>query len=558
MERRAKTKNKLSISSYLLMTIISMILLVSLLLGAVGIFEINSYVDSSARDMTDIVCESEANEIDFMLLGMEKSVLIMNDYVYHFLPEQLAVPDSSLDEATKQDVRNQNKEQLRTLITKAEEMFCDIAVNTEGAIAFRLRFAPELTSNTTGIHYAVMKEDLELIHTGGIVKEFVEQPLVDLSMYPKEDSEHVGWYWQAHDAKKALWMVPYENEDLGITVITYVMPIYMSDTFVGVVSIDFDYHSLRYKVDEISTYENGFAFLAHHDHIAYHKDYPQKHHIPDYSEDYIAADKELRNGTSLVVLTYKDDLSDVRSKVIVQMVATMLLLTTVFSLITFFIIKWFADPLSTLTSDIGKIAQGQYDISPVPPRSRELKILSDAFANMAKKVEEHDRHQHEIAYRDALTGLRNATSYTSWKDEFIGKLDNADTSFGIAVFDINYLKDTNDKYGHEVGNKLLISAARTISYVFKRSPVFRVGGDEFVVILQDYDLEHYHEHVDKLREKAKNEPVLIGDDEIPVSIAVGVAVYDKETDGDYISVFNRADAAMYENKRETKANAAFK
>ena len=547
-------KKQLSISSYLLITVISIILLVSLSLGAVGIIEIDSYVKSSGRDLTDTVCKSEANEINFMLLGMEKSVQIMSDYVHHFLSELLTVPDPSLDEAAKQSIRKKNKEMLRNLISKAEEMFSDIAENTDGAIAYRLRFSPELTSNTTGIHYSVKKEDYEYIYNSNETKKFFAQPLVDLSMYPKDDNNHVGWYWQALEAETAVWMVPYENSDLGITVITYVMPIYMKDTFVGVVSIDFDYHSLRYKIDEISTYEHGFAFLAHHDHIAYHKDYPQKHHIPDHSEDYVESKQELRNGTSLVVLTYKNDLLKIRNTLALQMLAVMVLLTTVFSVLTFLLIQWFISPLGALTNDIEKIAQGRYDISPVPVRSRELTILSNAFLDMAKKVEEHDKHQHELAYRDALTGLRNSTSYTSWKSEFIEKIGKSVHSFGVAVLDINYLKDTNDKYGHDIGNKLLIATARTISYVFKRSPVFRVGGDEFIVILQDFDLEHYSEHVEKLYEKAKNEPIIVGENKIPISIAIGVAIYDEAIDDGYLSVFKRADTAMYQNKKEIKAN----
>lgn len=57
--------------------------------------------------------------------------------------------------------------------------------------------------------------------------------------------------------------------------------------------------------------------------------------------------------------------------------------------------------------------------------------------------------------------------------------------FGIVVLDLNDLKKVNDNFGHALGNKLISTAAKTIAEVFKRSPVFRVGGDEFVVVLQN-------------------------------------------------------------------------
>ena len=117
---------------------------------------------------------------------------------------------------------------------------------------------------------------------------------------------------------------------------------------------------------------------------------------------------------------------------------------------------------------------------------------------------------------------------------------------------INYLKETNDRYGHDVGNKLIVSAARIISNIFRRSPVFRIGGDEFLVILQNRDLEELVELLKKFDEECLNEIVVTEKEDIPVSIAKGFARYDPEKDTNFIDVFNRADDAMYENKRKIK------
>ena len=117
---------------------------------------------------------------------------------------------------------------------------------------------------------------------------------------------------------------------------------------------------------------------------------------------------------------------------------------------------------------------------------------------------------------------------------------------------INYLKETNDRYGHDVGNKLIVSAAHIISETYKRSPVFRIGGDEFLVILQNRDLEEYEVLLEKIDEECRNVFIVTDRENIPVSIAKGFARYNPEKDTNFMDVFNRADDAMYENKREIK------
>ena len=171
---------------------------------------------------------------------------------------------------------------------------------------------------------------------------------------------------------------------------------------------------------------------------------------------------------------------------------------------------------------------------------------------MTMHLREHEKLQYLLAYRDSLTGLRNTTSYKAWVGDFDKDIANKDTEFGVIVFDLNYLKEANDRYGHDVGNKLIIAASRIISGVFKRSPVFRIGGDEFLVILQNRDLANCQELLLQLENECANELVETGKEGIPVSIASGFAKYDSNKDSKFVDVFNRADDAMYKNKRKKK------
>jgi diguanylate cyclase (GGDEF)-like protein len=118
---------------------------------------------------------------------------------------------------------------------------------------------------------------------------------------------------------------------------------------------------------------------------------------------------------------------------------------------------------------------------------------------------------------------------------------------------MNDLKTINDTYGHEKGDVSIKNLCQYICRVFKHSPVFRVGGDEFIVVLEHTDFMDRKVLIETLREefrKSTDDATLEPWEK--VSAAVGYAVYDPETDSNANSVLKRADAAMYGNKRQFK------
>ena len=170
---------------------------------------------------------------------------------------------------------------------------------------------------------------------------------------------------------------------------------------------------------------------------------------------------------------------------------------------------------------------------------------------MAIHLHEREKELSFSANRDSLTGLRNTAAYKRWAVEIDKEIAKETANFGVVVFDLNQLKETNDTYGHDVGDKLIIAAAKTISDVFKRSPVFRIGGDEFLAILQHRDLKD----CEKLFARFDQECIKICIDDaggISLSIARGFAMFEADKDSQFSDVFKRADNAMYENKRKNK------
>ena len=122
------------------------------------------------------------------------------------------------------------------------------------------------------------------------------------------------------------------------------------------------------------------------------------------------------------------------------------------------------------------------------------------------------------------------------------------------MIDLNYLKRINDTFGHEKGNVAIIKLCKLVCEIFVHSPVFRIGGDEFVVILRTSD----YENIESLISKFNKELDLIEKTEglspwEKTSAAIGYAIFDESSDTGYESVFCRADKAMYERKKAMRA-----
>ena len=512
-----------SIQFKFLITVISAMLAITIFIGGLSIYEVDKFIQQQTDDFINVTCEKDASQINDIFGDMEKSVHIMENYVLGLIN-------------SKADIRDTKKQD--EILKRSDEMFIDVANNTDSAVAYYFRFTPELSHNTFGLFYSKVKGK----------DEFIRFEPTDITLYDKSDTEHVGWYWQPYDAGKPVWMLPYYNQNNDILMISYVVPMYFEDEFIGIVGMDFDYTVLTDKVHKIKIYENGFAHLEYDGNVIHN----ENKEIYENPEEYLRVSKELKNGMTLCLSANYNDIRHIRYDICYKILYVVLLLAVLFSLLVILIVRKIVYPLKKLTEASVKLSNRDYDVEIVHSNTYEIKLLSTAFENMALQLKEHEKLQHLLAYRDSLTGLRNTNSYWAWITDFDKEIESGEIVFGVLVFDINYLKETNDRYGHDVGNKLIVSAARIISDVFKRSPVFRIGGDEFLVILRNRDLDGLEELLKNFDDECLNKSVDIDKESIPVSIAKGFARYDSKKDASFIDVFNRADDAMYENKREIK------
>ena len=525
-EKNRKLNNTHSMQFRILTTIIFAMLAITVFIGGISIYEVDQYIQNESKNFVVIACENESAQIDDNFDDMEKSVKVMESYVMDFFTEGAPVEDRDFQEK---------------VINSAGQMFADIAKHASGAVAYYFRLSPEISDSKTGLFYSKTKES----------DEYVSFEPTDLSLYNKEDTEHVGWFWQPYEAGKPVWMLPYYNKNNNIYMISYVVPMYHKGEFIGVVGMDFDYAVLVRRVHEIKVYENGFAHLEIDGSVICGEDHKPETKTRDNSTKYLRISKELKNGMTLVLSASYDDIRKIRYEIGFEILLVVLVLSVFFTAIAIMIVRKIVAPLEKMADAATKLSNGDYNVEFERSNVSEIELLNMAFENMAIHLREREKELRFSANRDSLTGLRNTTSYKSWMARFDKEIENKTAHFGVCVFDLNQLKETNDTYGHDVGNKLIMTAAKVISDVFKRSLAFRIGGDEFLVVLQEGDLEAREKLFMQFDLKC-SKTFIDKKSEISISIARGFAKFDPDRDLNFNDVFKRADNAMYEDKRKSK------
>lgn len=220
-------------------------------------------------------------------------------------------------------------------------------------------------------------------------------------------------------------------------------------------------------------------------------------------------------------------------------------------------------PLELLEKDIKIISNGDLDYRASVYRNDEIGDITSGMNEMVdrlnftlnelKSSQRHADAMSRLATLDSLTGIRNKTAFDEQTKVLTEEIERGEKRFGFVLLDLNNLKAINDNFGHEKGDLAIKKLCDIICEVFVHSPVFRVGGDEFVVLVKDHDYDNVVELVEQFMDRTVNDS---GDaDREPwehIRAAVGYAIYDEAMDSGTDSVLSRADKEMYACKKAMK------
>lgn len=309
--------------------------------------------------------------------------------------------------------------------------------------------------------------------------------------------------------------------------------------------------------------------------------------VSDWGDCYTAV-KPLKNskGKTIALICADVFIDSVHHQIHMNMLVNLLLTIITGVLFGILLLAWMrkniTGPIRELEESARNFAAGSHQLKEnaqlmayEPPDIRtenEVQSLSEAITKMSDDMQEYvhgilnaeNRAEHAeqeaetmtiLALQDALTHVKSKAAYDQMMEDLSRAIDNGEKPvFGIVMIDLNDLKKINDNYGHEKGDQYLIGSCMQICEVFSHSPVFRIGGDEFVVLLQGRDYENRAAmNVALNRAFTDSRTDMDREPWERYSAAAGMAVYTGAPGETAEMVFQTADERMYEDKQHMKA-----
>jgi diguanylate cyclase (GGDEF)-like protein len=155
----------------------------------------------------------------------------------------------------------------------------------------------------------------------------------------------------------------------------------------------------------------------------------------------------------------------------------------------------------------------------------------------------------EQTYIDELTKLYNRKSYNKRLEEFLSLKKRYKTKFSMIMYDIDDFKYVNDTYGHKVGDEVLVKMSQVVKSMIRENDyIFRIGGEEFVILLPETGLESAISVAEKVRKSIEEKLKYITDKTITISLGVSES---NESDTED-TIFKRVDGLLYESKNNGK------
>jgi len=194
-----------------------------------------------------------------------------------------------------------------------------------------------------------------------------------------------------------------------------------------------------------------------------------------------------------------------------------------------------------------KLAQLVIDEQPIPVDEYE-EFLDKQHRLIELLSQMHDtliEYQHCF---DTLTGALNRKSIALLLDRAYENMQRYMQTYSLAMIDIDYFKKVNDQYGHLVGDKVLRRVSQFLRETLRRSDsVGRYGGEEFLIMLPETDLDRAAEIIEEIRKHIMNMTMQVDNHEIRIILSAGVAQGRSQDEDEWVAV-KRADVALYEAK----------
>lgn len=203
---------------------------------------------------------------------------------------------------------------------------------------------------------------------------------------------------------------------------------------------------------------------------------------------------------------------------------------------------------SKITS-ITKVIKNNEMINDETSAIKDISVLIDSYNQMLSELNYQIKMNKELSYIDSLTEIKNRKAYDEKIEELVSLYERYDTTFSIAIFDADDFKEINDTYGHSFGDTVLKNIAKALqSSIRNGDMVYRIGGEEFIVIFPSTTLEESKTVIEKIRKKV--DISLNTENKVKVTLSIGLTEISAQDSKD--SIFKKIDRFLYVSKGSGK------
>ncbi|MCR5602109.1 MAG: response regulator [Lachnospiraceae bacterium] len=385
-----------SIQTKIVLVITAIMIIVIFAFGFTSLRRTNEVLDADSDKILSLMADQSYRDLESMLNSVEQSV----DTIYNYAEKRAESYGNFLTDDAERE----------RFTYDVSELGKSIAEKTPGAVSVYLRYNPEKYDPKDGFWYTLNVKE----------KAWNSAEPTDISMYDREDVEHVGWYYIPVETGRPLWMNPYYNKNMGIDMISYIIPYRHDGTVVGVIGMDIDIKYLRDTVRSIRIYESGRAYLvSSQGDIIFHFDHPDGVRSTELTDELMPfiksvqeADinnvhtivgidnvkrklisKRLRNGMILGLDTPVDEINTPSITLTRQLLLISVIIFVMAIVICLVWIRTIIASLKRMTRAAEHYANGDYSDAMDTNRDDEIGILSRSLQTMSNSL----KSQIEIA-----------------------------------------------------------------------------------------------------------------------------------------------------------------
>lgn len=399
-----------------------------------GGFCIKMTQDAIVRDSNKILtsaCDQSASEINAYFDTVEQAVNTAADYATKSLGDfsKFKSDNAYVTEFTK----------------NYEEYFITAATHTNGAIAAYIRYNPDFTAPTSGL----------FLTRNSTSEAFQSVTPTDFSIYDKSDTAHVGWYYTPVNNGAPLWMAPYLNENIGVYMISYVVPLTINGENLGVVGMDLDFTLIENMANSSDEYETLSSFILNDSNeVMYHKtleygsslesantdggltDLLNMLNDPAYNKSSINTSFEgiakqavytsLDNGMTLVFTVHNSEINSQRNIIIFASIGIEVIVIAIGTVLAMIIARNMTKPLLRLSGAAERIADGELDVEVNDDGKDEIGALSRSFSKTASRLSSYVSCINEIS--DVLNDIADGKLDFSLTNDYAGEFAKIKTA----------------------------------------------------------------------------------------------------------------------------------